>query len=170
MNLYDLAIPQFTKMIANLDRWLESAAEHATKKPFDAGVLVAARLAPDQYPLSRQVQSACDGAKFTAARLTGKEAPKHPDTEQTIDELRARTRTVRAYLETFKAEDFAGAETRAIDIPWAQGKFMHGREYLLELALPNFFFHVVHAYAILRHNGVPLGKRDYLGSVDMKSR
>ena len=168
MSLYEPSVPQFTKMLNGLDKWLEAAATHAQKKSFDANVLVNARLAPDQYPLVKQVQSACDAAKSAAARLTGKEPPKHPDTEQSMDELRARVRTCVSYLETFKPADFAGAETRSLDLPFLEGKKILGTDYLCELALPNFYFHLVTAYAILRHNGVDLGKRDFIGSLNLR--
>ena len=170
MNLYDSSVPQMKKMLDNLSRWLDKAEEHAKKKSFDPNVLVQARLAPDQYPLLRQVQSSCDSAKFAAARLTGKEAPKHPDTETTIEELHARIKTVIAYLDTFSEKDFAGASERHIELPWAQGKWVPGNEYLNALQLPNFYFHVTTGYAILRHNGVPLGKMDYLGSIDLRDK
>jgi hypothetical protein len=157
-------------MLSNADRWLESAIAHAQKKSFDPNVLVNARLAPDQYSLVKQIQSICDNAKFASARLTGKEPPKHPDTEQTMDELRARIRTVLGYLETFKAEDFVGAETRVIELPFLDGKTILGSDYLFEMALPNFYFHVVTAYSILRHNGVELGKMAYIGSLKLREK
>src|SRR4051812_2122501 len=102
MSLYDASVPQFKKMLLGLDKWLEKAEAHAKAKSFDPNVLLSARLAPDQYPLLRQVQSACDSAKSCAARLAGKQPPVHPDTEQTIDELHARIRTVVAYLDSVK--------------------------------------------------------------------
>lgn len=158
------AIAEMTKMLQNLDRWLDEAVEYATKRSFDPDVLLAQRLSPDQYPLVRQVQSACDTAKFTAARLTGKEAPKHPDTEKTMGEIRSRIKTVVTHLETYKADDFKDSDKRRVDLPFMEGKSMHGADYLTEMQQPNFFFHLVHAYAILRHNGVPLGKIKYIGS------
>ena len=115
----------------------------------------------------RQVQTACDSAKFGAAKLTGKEPPAHPDTEKTVEEIRARIRTVVSYLESFRREDFAGAEERAVAHTWMQGKHMRGSDYVGEFALPNFLFHVTTAYAILRHNGVELGKMDFLGDLSM---
>jgi hypothetical protein len=162
------SITEFKKMLANLDGWLRKAEAHAKAKPFDPNVLLVARLAPDQYPLVRQVQSACDNAKFAAARLAGKEAPKHPDTEQTVDELHARIASVSEWLAGFTARDFEGADSRTVKLSWLEGKGIAGKDYLLEMAAPNFFFHVVHAYAILRHNGVPLGKSDYLGSLTLR--
>ena len=167
MSLHDASVPQLKKMLGNLDQWLEAAVAHAQKKSFDPSVLLAARLAPDQYPLTRQIQSACDAAKLACARLTGKEAPKHPDTEQTVDELRARIRACVSYLDTFTAADFEGAATRLVDLSFMPGKALRGTDYLNELALPNFYFHATTAYAILRHNGVPLGKASFIGSLKL---
>ena len=164
MSTYE-TIQQMKKMVANLDRWLEKAVAYADTKKFDPNVLVGARLAPDMYPLSRQVQAACDNAKFAAARLTAKEPPKHADTETTMGELRDRCKTVLAYLDGFTGKDFEGAEQRKVVVPYLQGKFSYGADYLCQQALPNFMFHVSMAYAILRHNGVDLGKRDYIGSI-----
>jgi hypothetical protein len=166
MNLFD-AVPQFIKMLHNLDHWLEVGATHAQKKSFDPEVLLTARLAPDQYPLIRQIQSACDAAKFTAAHLTGQKAPAHPDTEKTLSEARTRIASCISYLETLKAADFQGAAERRVSAPWMGGKWVAGEKYLTEMALPNFYFHITTAYAILRHNGVELGKRDFIGSVPL---
>jgi hypothetical protein len=160
-------IGEYKKMLGNLDGWLKKAAAHAKAKSFDPSVLVNARLAPDQYPFVRQVQSACDAAKFAAARLAGKDAPKHPDTETTIEQLHARIESVTAYLGTFTAKDFEGAEKRAITLPWLEGKHLEGADYVVELCTPNFFFHVTTAYAILRHNGVDVGKTDFIGSLTL---
>ncbi|HEX7669946.1 MAG TPA: DUF1993 domain-containing protein [Polyangiaceae bacterium] len=168
MSLYEASVPQFTKMLGNLDTWLEKGAEFAKKKGFDQSVLLSSRLAPDQYPLTRQIQSACDSAKFPVARLTAKEAPKHPDTEQTVEELRRRIALCREYLATVSAADFKGAEEREIALPFLEGKLIRGRDYLNEMALPNFYFHITTAYAILRNLGVDLGKMDYIGSLTFK--
>ena len=167
MNVYD-AIPQYAKMLRSLDHWLDKAAEHAAAKKFEIDTLVHARLAPDMYSLDRQIQSACDTAKFSVAYLTGKEPPVHPDTEKTIGELRARIATCVAYLDTFKESDFAGAEERRVAPAWMEGKSVLGSQYLTRISVPNFYFHVTTAYAILRHNGVDLGKRDYIGSVPVR--
>lgn len=168
MSLYASTLPQFTKTLRNLETWLDKAQAHATAKSFDASVLLSARLAPDQYPLTRQIQIACDEAKNTAARLAGREAPKHPDTESSFDELRARIKTVRAYLEGFRPEDLQGAEERAITLSFLPGMTIRGEDYVIQLSLPNFYFHVTTAYAILRHNGVDLGKRDFIGSLPLQ--
>ncbi len=166
--MYYETFSQMQKMLGNLDTWLEKATAHAAKKPFDVNLLMTARLAPDQFPLARQVQSSCDNAKLAAARLTGKEAPSHPDTEKTVDELRARIKAVRAWLSALTPKDFEGAAERTISQPRWEGKWMSGADYFVEYAVPNFYFHLTHAYAILRHNGVEVGKRDYLGSLSMR--
>ena len=161
-------VQQMAKMLGNLDGWIGKAIDHATAKPFEPEILVHARLAPDQYPFVRQVQAACDAAKFAAARLSGKEPPKNPDTETTLAELRARIAATLAYLGTFAEADFAGAGAAVVPLTWMQGKGLAGPEYLLGLALPNFYFHITTAYAILRHNGVPVGKTDYIGNLTFK--
>jgi hypothetical protein len=166
--MYFEAFVQIQKTLAQLDKWLEAAAAHASAKSFDSAVYLTLRLAPDQFPFARQVQTACDTAKLAAARLSGKEAPKHADDEQTLDQLRARVQSVLAYLATFTAEDFVGADTRKITQPRWEPKFMLGADYFWQHAQPNFFFHSTHVYALLRHNGVPLGKRDFLGPLKMQ--
>lgn len=168
MQLYDLTVLQLRKMLKNVDGWLVAATRHAEAKKFDVHTLMKARLAPDQFALDRQIQSVCDNAKFVAGRLTGRDSPTHPDTETTFDQLRARIAAVVSYLDTFKPEEFAGAGERKITMAWMEGKWMTGDEYVAQFALPNFYFHVATAYAILRHNGVELGKRDFLGSVPMR--
>ena len=162
MNLYDATVPVFTKLLKNVDRWLDKAAAHADHKKFDPEILMTARLAPDQYPFIHQIQAACDQAKFTVAKLTGKDAPSHPDTEKTIADVRQRLATIVAYLGTFEREDFALAEERPCSHSWMGGKQLRGGDYLDHFALPNFHFHLTTAYAILRHNGVDLGKTDYI--------
>ena len=169
MNMYDLTVPQIAKTLKNVDNWLGKAIAHADARKFPVDNLLTQRLAPDQFALVRQVQTACDNAKFIPGRLAAKEWPAHPDTETTVAELRARIASVQGYLETFKPEDFAGAEDRKISLPWMAGKWMTGAEYLVQFALPNFYFHVTNTYAILRHNGVELGKIDFIGSVPMRS-
>ena len=170
MSFFHASILQMRKTLGQVDAWLDKAVAHAKSRSFDPAVFVTARLAPDQYPLVRQVQAVCDGAKFGAARLTGKEPPKHPDTEQTIDDLKARIRACVGYLDSFQPADFEGTEARLIALPFLEGKVMTSRDYLLESVLPNFYFHATTAYAILRHNGVDLGKRDYLGSLTVRER
>lgn len=153
------------KMLGQMDKWLEAAKAHAEAKRFDSDVYANLRLAPDQLAFARQVQITCDTAKMAASRLTGKDAPKQEDNEKTIDELRARVGSIVNYLGTFTAKDFENAATATVTQPRWEGKTMSGANYFMEHALPNFFFHASHAYAILRHNGVNLGKRDYLGAL-----
>jgi hypothetical protein len=162
MNLYDATVPVFTKLLGNIEGWLEKAAAHATARKFDPELLLMCRLAPDQFAFLRQVQAACDQAKYTVAKLTGKEPPSQPDTEKTITELRARIRATIDYVKTFKPDDFAGAEQRPCKHTFMPSP-MRGGDYLDHFALPNFHFHLTTAYAILRHNGVDVGKQDYLG-------
>jgi hypothetical protein len=169
MTIFDLTVPQLQKTLRNLDAWLTAAEAHATAKKFPVENLLTARLAPDQFPFVRQVQTVCDNAKMLPGRLAGKEWPKHEDNETTFAQLHARIASVQSYLETFKPEDFGGAEDRRITLPWTEGKWMTGTEYLIQFALPNFYFHAVTAYAILRHNGVELGKRDYIGGIPLKN-
>jgi uncharacterized protein len=167
MSIYEQTVPQFVKMLRNLEKWLDKGSEFAQKKSFEPRVLVQARLAPDQHPLVSQVHAVCDTAKFAVARLTGKEAPKHPDTEQTIDELKQRIASCIGFLESLRPADFEGAEARKVTLPFMPGKFLHGKDYLVEFVLPNFYFHATTAYAILRHNGVDVGKMDFLGSLPL---
>ena len=167
MSLYESSVPQLKKMLANLDAWLAKGEAYAQKKAFDPNVLLGARLAPDQYPLTRQIQAACDAAKFAVARLSAKEAPKHPDTETTMAELHARIQSVIAFIGTVPAADFAGAETRKVPLSFMPGKGLSGPDYLFEMALPNFYFHATTAYAILRHSGVDVGKMDFIGSINL---
>jgi uncharacterized protein len=169
MDMYASTIPQFIKMLDNLDSWIDKAVEHAKKKNFDPSVYLEARLAPDQYTFLRQVQSACDAAKTAAARLAGKDPPKHPDTETTLDEIRARINTCRDYLKAVAPADLANSEQRLIALPFRPGKGMRGTDYTVDLALPNFYFHIVTAYSILRHNGIDLGKTDYIGSMKLEA-
>lgn len=147
-----------------MESWLDKAEAHAATRKFDVNTLLSARLAPDMFPLARQFQSACDNAKFLAARLGGKEAPRDPDTETTIAEIRARIQKTTAFVATIQEADFKDAATRLIKIGYLpENKRVVGSVYLNEQALPNFYFHAAMAYAILRHNGVDVGKSDFLG-------
>jgi uncharacterized protein len=167
--MYYATFGQIKKTLGQLDKWLEAAAAFAQSRSFDANVFLGLRLFPDQFALAKQVQTACDTAKLAASRLSGKEAPVHSDNEQTLEELRTRVRGVIQYLDGFSAKDFEQAATRVVTQPRWEGKVMSGADYFREHALPNFFFHSTHVYAILRHNGVPLGKRDYLGALSLKA-
>jgi hypothetical protein len=166
--LHDIVITQFIKMLQNLGLCLDKAGGFADAKKIDAGVLLGSRLAADQFPLLRQIQIACDTAKTGVARLTGKDAPVHEDNEKTIADAKARIETVSAYLRGFTSKDFAGAETRQITQPRWAGKYLTGSEFAVQHMIPNFYFHVTTAYSILRHNGVELGKKDYLGPMPFK--
>ena len=163
-----LLVLEMKKMLHNLDGCLDKAGAHATAKKFDVETLLAARLAPDMFALLRQIQIGCDHAKWAASRSAGKDAPSFPDDEKTIADARKRIATTIAFLDGFKADDFAHADTVKVSLPRWEGKSMTGTEYVIEYALPNFFFHVTTAYAILRHNGVDIGKRDYVGTMPMK--
>ena len=167
--MYYETFSQMKKMLAQLDTWLDAATAHATAKSFPPEVFLGLRLAPDQFAFARQVQATCDVAKLAASRLTGKEAPAHADDETTVAALQARVKSVVAYLDGLSARDFEGAATRVITQPRWEGKVMDGASYFLEHGLPNFFFHLTHAYAILRHNGVGIGKRDYLGKLTQRT-
>jgi hypothetical protein len=163
--MYTVLFQQMKKQLGQLDKWLATTETFAQERKIEPSVFPGFRLAPDQFPLSRQIQATCDTAKLAASRLTGKEAPAHSDTELTLAELRQRIASTIAYLDTFTEKDFAEADTRKVTQPRWEGKWMTGADYFVEHALPNFYFHLSHSYAILRHNGVQIGKRDYLGTV-----
>jgi hypothetical protein len=160
---------EMRKLLGQMTTWIDKAEAHAASKGYDANTLLQARLAPDMFSLVRQFQNACDTAKFAAAFTTGKEPPSHPDTEQTLAEVRARIASVIDYLGTFSPADFEGTDAREVKRPRWEGRWMRATDYFLEQALPNFFFHLTTAYAILRHNGVDLGKRDYIGRLSLRS-
>jgi len=159
---------EIKKMLKNLDGWLDKTVDFAAHKKFDANTLLQARLAPDMLPLVRQIQLACDHAKWCAARTAGKEAPSHTDGETTVAECKQRIATVIAYLDTFTAKDFENSDAVTVTHPRWEGRSMTGTNYLVESGLTNFFFHVTTAYALLRHNGVEVGKRDYIGPMTWK--
>jgi hypothetical protein len=159
---------QFKKMLQNLDQCLVKTAAFADRKKFDVNTIAQYRLAPDMYTFTQQIQSACDAAKFCAAYLSGQTPPKHEDNEKTWTELRERIKKVVTYLDGFKPEDFAKADAVKVKPGWAEGKWLHSEEYLQELAIPNFYFHTMAAYAIMRHIGVDIGKQDYMGNLDLK--
>ena len=160
-------VVQLTKMLHNLSAWLEEGVEYAQKRSFDPEILLESRLAPDMYPLMQQIQSACDGAKFLAARLSGQEPPKHPDTEKTLDEIRSRLRTVIEYCSSFKESDFRGWEARKVPLSFIPGKGCTAQVYMSSMNVPNTYFHLCMAYAILRKSGVQLGKTKYIGAFEL---
>lgn len=164
LSMSQASLPVFTRMLGNLSAILAKAAAHAEAKKIDPLVFTGARLAPDMFPLTRQVQIATDVIKGCAARLAGMDAPVYEDREVTFDELQARIRKTVEFLKTIKANQIDGSEERpiALKVGGHDLKFT-GQEYLLYFALPNVYFHIAATYAILRHNGVEIGKIDFLG-------
>lgn len=166
LSMYDVSVPALVKMLQNLSAILDKAAAHAEAKGIDPLVLTSARLAPDMHPLSRQVQIACDTAKGAAARLAEAEVPSHPDTETTVPELQARIAKTLDFITALPASAFDGAEDRTVTLKLrGQDAVFPAKGYLIHFALPNFYFHLTTAYAILRHNGVEIGKPDYIGGL-----
>ena len=164
--MYHQVVSQCAQSLKNLEVCLAKAEQHAAAKTFDDRVLMTSRLAPDMQPLAYQVQSACDYVKAAAGWLSGHAPPRHEDNEQTLGELRARIRKTLAFAESVKAADYAGTGERTVSLSWVPGKIIGGEDYLLQVAMPNIFFHIAMAYAILRHNGVDIGKMDFLGSMN----
>ena len=165
--MYYQVVGQCTQSLNNLETCLDKAERHAATKKFDVGVLMTSRLAPDMKDFIYQVQSACDYVKAAAAWLSGQMPPKHEDNEQTIDELRARIRKTVAFAKSVKEAQYAGASERKVKLSWAPGKVISGKDYLLQVTIPNAFFHIAMAYAILRHSGVDVGKMDFLGPINL---
>ncbi|PTB22332.1 DUF1993 domain-containing protein [Trinickia symbiotica] len=166
LSMYQASVPVFLRGLTNLRAVLHKGRDHAEARKIDLAVLLSSRLYPDMFPLTRQVQSASDAAKFCTARLAGVEPPRFEDTETTFDELVARIDKTIAYLKEADASNIDGSEERTVTIKTPSRSIeFDGQSYLLHFALPNFFFHVTTAYAILRHNGVELGKLDYLGGI-----
>lgn len=165
ISMYDTSSPRFVSMLRSLDAILAKAEAHATSRKIDPAVLLAARLFPDMFAFTRQVQIACDHAKGAVARLAGLEVPKFEDTEQSFADLHARIAKTIAFIESVSAAQLNGSEERDVTLKvGGQDMTFKGQAYLLGFAQPNFHFHVVTAYNILRHNGVEIGKRDYLGN------
>ncbi|MCX7097289.1 MAG: DUF1993 family protein [Methylococcales bacterium] len=164
LSLYQASIPVFVRMLGNLSAILAKAAAHAEDKKIDPAIFVNARLAPDMYPLSRQVQIATDMAKGCAARLAGLEVPSYEDNEATFADLQARIAKTVAFLESVSAEQIDGNEEREVTLK-LRGRDVNflGQPYLLYFVLPNFYFHITTSYAILRHNGLAIGKMDFVG-------
>jgi len=164
INMYTASVPTFVRKLGSLSKWLDKAEAHAQAKKFDGSVYLAARLAPDMLPFTKQVQIACDGAKFCVARLAGVEAPKDDDSEASLAQLKARIAKTLAFIQSVPEAQIVGTDDKDISVPRRDGVMvMKGEAYLNHYALPNFYFHVTTAYALLRHNGVELGKGDYLG-------
>ena len=164
ISMYSASVPVFRTMLGNLSHFMDKAQAHAEARKFDPQVLVDARLAPDMLPFKKQVQIACDASKNGLARLSGVEAPKFEDNESTLAELKERIRKTLDFLDSVPRAKVEGCEDKDITFPAGRDmtRTLKGEAYLLNVALPNLFFHVTTAYAILRHNGVELGKTDYL--------
>jgi len=165
ISIYDQFVPVFSHMLQALDKVLSKAEADAAARKIDLDVFVNGRLAPDMLPLTRQIQIMTDQAKGCASRLAGQDPPKWPDEEKTFADLHARIAKTIAHLKTFKPEQFEGSEKRAIELKFPNATFnFTGKDYLLKNVIPNFYFHYTTAYAILRHNGVPIGKGDFLAN------
>ncbi len=154
--------------LTNLQKFIVKAEEHAAAQKFEVDVYLGLRLFPNMLPFSAQLRIACDTSKFAAAFLTGKTPPVHEDNEKTLGEYKARLQNVIDYLGSFSEADFAGAAERKVSPPSFKGKHMTGHDYLVRRQVPNFYFHVVTAYDLLRHAGVSIGKTDYLGDLPLR--
>ena len=164
ISMYQASVPQLKKMLVNLTTILIKAEEHVAAKGIDGKVLVEARLFPDMFPLAKQIQIACDQVKFGLARLASVEAPKFDDTESTLAQLKERIAKTIAFMDSIQPEQVDGTEAKEIRFSIKEWNFEFvGEQYVLTWVIPNFYFHVTTAYNILRHNGVELGKTDYLG-------
>lgn len=162
--MYQASTPRFATMLRNLSGLIDKAETHCAAKKIDPPVITTARLFPDMFAFTRQVQIACDTAKGAVARLAGVEIPKHEDTEQTFAELKARIAKTLDFIESIGAAKIDGAEEREIVLQMRSGeRRFKGMQYLLGFAYPNFYFHVTTAYNILRHSGVEIGKMDFIG-------
>jgi len=165
ISMYDASVPTLLHSLESLKAIMQKAVKHAEARKFDPNVLMGVRLAPDMLPLSKQIQIASDTAKFAVARLTGTDAPKFEDNETTMEQLIARIDKTITYLRGVDAKQFEGAETRTVTITTPSRSLSYpGLTYLRHWVLPNFFFHATTTYALLRHNGVDIGKMDFLGN------
>ena len=171
-NLYTISIPPMLKALEAVKGVLDKGKKHADSKKLSWAdfepALLADRIIFDQFPLSRQVQTACDNAKGAAARLAEIEIPKFEDNEATVDELKARIDKTIAFIKTIKPEQIIGKEAAKISLPYWEGKHMTGFDYVTQYLMPNFYFHVTTAYTILRKNGVDVGKSDFAGGLPLK--
>jgi uncharacterized protein len=166
ISMYDASVPVLRRMLGNLSAFLTKAEAHAAARKIDPSVLLQSRLFPDMFPLTKQVQIACDFAKGAAGRLAGVEIPKYDDNEATFEDLRARIAKTVAFVESCKAAQIEGSESRPISLTMGGKTYsFNGLDYLNNMVFPNFYFHVTTAYNILRHNGVELGKADFVGQI-----
>jgi uncharacterized protein len=165
ITMYSASTPVFVRMLTNLGTWLDKAEAHAAAKKFEPSVYLGARFAPDMLPFTKQIQIACDMAKFGIARLAGVDAPKFDDTEASLAELRERVRATVEFIKSVPAAKIDGTDDKEVTIPRRDGTMtLKGEAYLKNFVLPNFYFHLTTTYALLRHNGVELGKIDFLGA------
>ena len=165
-SLYDFTVPVFTRALSNMANHLDTGKAHADQRKVDFKAFAESRLIADMHPLINQVQIACDNAKGAVARLAGIDAPKHEDTEKTFEELKARIAKTLDFIASVTREQFAGAEQREIVLKFPNITLtFSGQDYVTKFALPNFYFHATMAYALLRQNGVVIGKRDFLGAI-----
>jgi uncharacterized protein len=170
LSMYQASIPAFVRILGNLSRILDKAKAHAEARKIDLSVFVNGRLAPDMFPLSRQIQIATDAVKGGGARLAGVEVPSYPDTETSFDELQARITKTADFLKGLKKEAFDGSEDREVVLKIRNEDLkFRGSDYLFGFVIPNFYFHVTTTYDILRHNGVEIGKMDYLGDPNQRA-
>lgn len=164
LSMHSISVPAFVRIFSAMQAWFDKAQAHADTRKFDSSNYLGLRLAPDMLPLSKQVQIATDMAKGCVARLAGQEVPRWPDDETSVPELQARLAKAAAYVQGFEPAHFEGSAGREIVLPMRSGELrMLGQPYVLEFVLPNVYFHATTTYALLRHAGVELGKRDFLG-------
>ena len=164
--VYHQVVSQCVQSLKTVEVLLDKAEQFAAAKQFDVRVLLNGRLAPDMKPLIYQVQSACDYVKAAAAWLSGQTPPKHEDNEQTLEELRARVRKTVDFAESVRKAQYEGAEDRTVSLSWVPGKVIGGEDYLLQITIPNVYFHIAMTYAVLRNGGVDVGKMDFLGPMN----
>jgi uncharacterized protein len=168
MPVYYETFKQFRKMLVQLDKWIQKAALYAQEKKFESNLYIGFRLAPNQFSFGEQVQRTCDTAKQGVSRLTGTEPPYQQGREHTLEELRARILVVIKYIDEFSRLEFDDVIDRTVSLPRWEGKYLEAHEYFIEHLIPDFYFHLVLSYEILRHNGVPLTKRDYQGEFQLR--
>ena len=169
--MYESTVVQFTALLNNLSAMLDKAVAYAEEKDFDVDVLLHSRLAPDQFDLMRQVQIACDVAKIGVARLTGTvdTTPVHEDNQTSVAELKQRIGEVIKHINSFSTDDLIDISNAKVALERWEGKYLTGQEFLIQCTIPNLYFHITTAFAILRHNGVALGKDDFLGEMPYKT-
>ena len=170
ITVFESTVPQFMLELQALKNILSKAKTWAEPKKVEMETFFQTRLVPDMLPLGKQIQIACDVSKGCVARLTGVTAPVFEDTEKSFDDYMNRIQKTMGFLEGIKAEQFAGFETKTVEFPWYPGKYLMGKDFLIQHAMPNFYFHTAAAYMILRANGVELGKADFLGNQNWKTK